>query len=389
MLSFPRNQCLFAPRDNQNVSEYALLSRFLIASPPEPVPRAPPVTRPPASVLILCTLFASACGSSAQPLPNDLRATLAGTFQFNQGQFKKMEQGEPVAKLLTGDSPDDLQLIGVVLIKQRPEEFIRTYKDIAHFEIAKEIRHTGKFSDPPKESDLDGFHVPDLNQKDLLACVPGDCAYKLPAAVMQDLKTNIDWSSPDAPHQADLRVRELWIQYLNQYRLNGDRALAVYYDTPNPFPVAAGLGQLIGDATVVKAKAPSLIRYLQEYPNFKPPDTEEFFYWQEAVFGLKPVVRVSHVIIQKLPQPDGDHYIVASKMLFASHYFRAAIEFKYLYPVTTPSGQPAFYFVTYQRSFVDGMTGFTGAILRRIVPGRSQASLIENLQLAKQRLERY
>ncbi len=33
------------------------------------------------------------------------------------------------------------------------------------------------------------------------------------------------------------------------------------------------------------------------------------------------------------------------------------------------------------------MTGFTEAILRRIVPGRSQAGLIENLQLAKQHLE--
>jgi hypothetical protein len=102
---------------------------------------------------------------------------------------------------------------------------------------------------------------------------------------------------------------------------------------------------------------------------------------------LKPVVRASHVIIQKLAQPGGLHYIIASKMLFTTHYFRAAIEFKYLYPVTAPTGQPAFYFVTYQRSFVDGMTGFTGAILRRIVPGRSQAGLIENLQLAKQHLE--
>ncbi len=336
---------------------------------------------------LLLLLAAAVCVLPAQPLPADLRSTLAGSFHFDAGQLRKIEQGEPVARLLAGDEPGDLQLIGVVLIKQRPEEFIRAYKDIAHFEVAKEVRLTGKFSDPPKESDLEGFHVPDLNQKDLLACVPGNCVYKLSANVMEDLKTNVDWTAPDAQHQADLRIRKLWIQYLNQYRRTGDRALTVYNDAANPFPVAAGLKQLIGDATLLKGRDPGLIRYLQEYPDCKPPDTEDFFYWQEAAFGLKPVVRASHVIIQKLPQPGGAHYIIASKMLFASHYFRAAIEFKYLYPVTTPTGQPAFYFITYQRSFVDGMTGFMGSILRRIVPGRSQASMIENLQLAKQRLE--
>jgi hypothetical protein len=154
---------------------------------------------------------------------------------------------------------------------------------LRYFEAAKEVRRAGKFSDPPRESDLDGFHVSDLNQKDLLVCVPGNGAYKLSAGVMQDLKTNVDWSAPDAQHQADLRVRKPWIQYLNQYRRTGDRALAVYYDTPSPFPVAAGLKQLIGDATVVKAKDPSLIRYLQEYPDCKPPEAEEFFYWQEPL----------------------------------------------------------------------------------------------------------
>jgi len=348
----------------------------------------PRATKRIRSVLTLVALLLSTVyPSPSQSLPADLRSTLADTFHFTPDQLKRMERGEPVARLLTGDSPDDLQLIGVVLIKQRPEEFIRAYKDIAHFEVARQVRRTGKFSDPPKESDLEGFRVPDLNQKDLLACGPGNCAYKLSASVMEDLKKNVDWSAPDAEERANLRVRKLWIEYLNQYQRRGDRALAVYDDTPRSFPVAAGLKQLIGDATVVEARDPELIRYLQEYPDCRPPNTEDFFYWQEAAFGLKPVVRASHVTIQKLPQPGGAHYLVASKMLFATHYFRAAIEFKYLYPVRTTSGQPAFYFVSYQRSFVDGMTGFTGAILRRIVPGRTQASLIENLQLAKQRLE--
>jgi hypothetical protein len=333
-------------------------------------------------------LFALAAGVGlAQPLPSDLRSTLAARFALRQDDFQTIESGEPFGKLISGDRPDDLQLLGVILIHTDPERFIRAYKDIVRFEASKEVRLTGKFSDPPKLSDLNGFHVPDLDPKVIQACRPGDCAFKVPAKVMTEFQTKIDWSRPDSKGAADALVRQTWIDYLNRYRQQGDSALAVYYDTPNPFPVADGLKQLIGGLTVVTKALPDLTHYLLEYPNSRPPSTEEFFYWQEAAFGLKPVVRTSHVIIQKLPRPGDPHYVIASKMLFATHYFRAAIEFKYVYPVRTPGGQPAVYLIAYQRSYVDGMTGLTGSLLRRIVPGRSQASLTENLRLAKERLE--
>ena len=41
------------------------------------------------------------------------------------------------------------------------------------------------------------------------------------------------------------------------------------------------------------------------------------------------------MLIQKLALPGDPHYAIISKMLFASHYFRAAIELQYLYPVRT------------------------------------------------------
>lgn len=321
--------------------------------------------------------------ASAQPLPPDLRAALENNLHFTADELRNVEAGEPVARLLHSDRPDDLILAGVVRIECSSGDFIRAYKDIVRFESSKEVRRTGKFSNPPRESDLAGFHVPDLNAKELLACRPGSCSYKLPASAMERLRTTVDWSAPDAAAQAEDIIRKLWVDYLNRYRRDGDAALAVYYDTPSPFSVAQGMKELVGGLTFASAKVPDLIRYLREYPKSAPPDTEEFFYWQEAAFGLKPVVRTSHVVIQKLPRPDGPHYVIASKMLFATHYFRAAIELKYVYPVGN-----AMYFLTYQRSYVDGMTGFTGSILRRITPGRSQASLAKNLQLAKERLER-
>ncbi len=338
-------------------------------------------------VFLLRATIVTVPSARSQALPPDLRAVLVNEFHFKDADISKLQEGQPVARIIHGDAPDDIRLAGAVLIDVDSEKFIQAYKDIAHFEIGKEVIRTGTFSDPPVEADLKDFHAPDLNRKDVMACRPGKCVYKLPLYAIQDLQTKVDWSAPDARQQADAIIRTLWIGFLTRYRHEGNRALSTYYDSPEPFSVAQGLKDLTESFTVVKAKAPEMVRYLDAYPNEKPPDTEEFFYWQEAAFGLKPIVRSSHVVIERISSPEGSHYVIASQMLFASHYFRAAVEFKYVCPVVTASGKPAVYFVTYQHSYVDGMTGLSGSILRRVVPGRSQASLIENLRLAKQTVE--
>jgi hypothetical protein len=54
--------------------------------------------------------------------------------------------------------------------------------------------------------------------------------------------------------------------------------------------------------------------------------------------------------------------IVASKMLYASHYFWTALELRVL--VRDPSRGQGFWFVTESRSRSDGLSGFTGHVIR-------------------------
>lgn len=338
-------------------------------------------------IYLVSVLFSILSSVQAATLPADLRSVLTDTFKFTNKDLEDVESGRPVAKFVSGNNPGDLRLVGIVLIETSSKRAIEAYKDIVHFETGKEVLHTGKFSNPPKESDLAGFRIPDFDKKEFLACHPGKCAYKLPASVIEDLQQHINWSAPDAEEQVNRRVRKLWIEYLNRYREQGNAALAVYYDTPEPFSVADGLRQIMNGLGSAHEKIPDLMLYLAEYPKGRPPNTEDFFYWQEAAFGLKPVVRTSHVIIQRIPGPGDSTYFIASKMLFATHYFRAALELKWLDPVNSESGRPAVYFLTYQHSYVDGMNGLSGAFLRHIVPGRTRKSLIEKLRQAKEQLE--
>ena len=317
-----------------------------------------------------------------------MRDALVSEFHFSPSELNKAESGKAVAKIVPTGRADDVRMAGIVLIHVSSTDFIRAFRDIEHFEIGKEVRRTGRFSSPPTVADFGGYHLPDLNKAELFACRPGNCAYKMPAQAMEDLRTKIDWSAPDANQRAEDMIHKLMIARILDYQQRGDAALAVYDDAPAPYSVAEGLHSLIGGESRLWTSFPDLLRYAENYPKNKPADTGDFFYWQEAAFGLKHVVRVEHVIIQKVPRESPDpHYAIISKMLFATHYFRAAIEFNYVYPVRTESGDPAVYYVAAQRSYVDGLTGAKGAIVRRIAESRSPGSLAANLDLARRHLE--
>jgi hypothetical protein len=334
-------------------------------------------------------VFLLAGCASAQSIPAEMRDALVAEFHFTPADLTKVESGKAVAKFVPTGSPDDVRMAGVVLINVSSDAFITAFRDVEHFQTAKEVHQTGRFSSPPVEADLEKYDMNDLNKADLVACRPGSCAYKMPAQSMDELRNNVDWSAPDAKSRAAAVIRKLLVARLTGYQRRGDPALAVYYDTQSPFSVAEGLHSLLDRETRLQARFPEILRYAETYPKDQPSGVDDFFYWQEASFGLKRVVRIQHVLIQKTQQESGPPlYAIVSKMLFATHYFRAAIEFAVVYPVVTPSGEPAVYFASMQRSFVDGLTGAKGAILRKIAQGRSPASLAANLELAKQKLEK-
>jgi hypothetical protein len=129
------------------------------------------------------------------------------------------------------------------------------------------------------------------------------------------------------------------------------------------------------------ADMPDLKAYLLGYPDATLPNSTEFTYWQEAEFGLKPIVRVNHLVIQKRP----DRTVVASKMLYASHYFWTALEIRVLVPDAARG--TGFWFVMVNRGMSDGLSGFSGKIVRGRVRTGLQKSIRAVLVSTKSKLE--
>jgi hypothetical protein len=90
---------------------------------------------------------------------------------------------------------------------------------------------------------------------------------------------------------------------------------------------------------------------------------------------------VSHLVIQE----NAEGALVASKMLYASHYFWTALELRVLVP--HPSRGPGFWLVTVNRSRSDGLSGFTGTFVRGRVRSEVRDGMLGALQATKSRLE--
>ena len=223
--------------------------------------------------------------------------------------------------------------------------------------------------------------LPADDVEDLKACKVGDCKLKLSGEALARLRKEVDWTKPDAKAQLERLMRAMAVDYINAYREGGNSRLAVYRDGANPTFVANEFRELVNGMPELGEYLPDMRQYLLEYPRPAVRPTASFIYWQEAEFGLKPTIRISHVAIQE----DKDATIVASKQLYSSHYFWTALELRALVP--DPSRGTGFWFVNVNRSRSDGLTGFVGRIIRGKVKDGARKGIESALTGTKKKLE--
>jgi hypothetical protein len=155
----------------------------------------------------------------------------------------------------------------------------------------------------------------------------------------------------------------------------------VLRDRSRPTFVAQEFRSMVDAMPELTTYLPIPRQYLLEYPNVDVAGVTSFIYWQETQFGLKPTIRINHLSIFE----DSGDALVASKMLYANHYFWTGLELRAL--VADPARGPGFWFVAVSRSRSDGLSGFTGSIVRRRVRGEVQDGLLTALRTTQRRLE--
>jgi hypothetical protein len=340
-----------------------------------------------ASVFLLGWAWAALHGSGAQAsnrLPGRLGDYVAQQVNVTPDQLKRLFQGEPVTKLLPSDPSKEVAIFGAVWINAPAAAYVKAVKNIEQFEKGPNFLVTKRISDPPRLEDFTQLTLPPEDVEDLKTCRVGDCELKLGEHALRRIQTEVDWAKPlpQVTSQVESVFRSMAFDYVTRYLEAGNDALAAYRDTNRPTFVAQEFKTMIARMPLLTSYLPRLNTFLLEFPKATLPGAESFLYWQSAKFGLKPTIRVNHVVI--VEQPDAT--AVATKMLYANHYFWTALELRVLVP--DPTRGKGFWFASVSQSRSDGLSGYLGPIIRSKVRDEAQKGMETALTAAKALLEK-
>jgi hypothetical protein len=246
---------------------------------------------------------------------------------------------------------------------------------IAEFKRSRFVLAIGRFSDPPRPSDLNDLT---LDQPDLDAirrCRPGDCGLELSAGEIESLTAVLAGAGADWRDAVQREFRRLLAERVVAYQAGGLAALAPAADRDEPGTPANALLAIVEQSPYL-ARLPQVVAWLKEYPHADSA-LESFFYWSKEHYGDgKPVTSITHVgIVRPASGSRLPAVLVAGKQIFATHYFEGALG---LTMVVRDATNGAAYLLYVNRSQVDLLRGFFGRFVRGVFEDRlgRQAPLI-------------
>jgi hypothetical protein len=321
-------------------------------------------------------------GSQSEPV--SLLAFFAQNVGLSKDQIAGIQNGKPAALDLKSRIPDEVFVFGAVYINAEPEKYVKLVTDIERLSKMPEYPAIGRFSNPPQVSDLKNFELDPDDITALKKCRPEDCMIQMPSKGMELAQKDINWSAPDAARQVNDLLKKTAVKRLIDYQKGGNAILGEYNDKSKPRKVAEQFKYMISYSKVLPSYLPGFYNYLLIYPNGRPVNVEDTFQWAKVKFGLKPTLRIVHIVTMRGSKPNEPAYVIAEKQLYASHYFTTALDLTFC--IRDPK-RPGFYLVRAMGSEQAGLTGFKGSIVRRAAVGRSVDSLKKSLATIKTILE--
>jgi hypothetical protein len=216
-------------------------------------------------------------------------------------------------------------------------------------------------------------------------CRPGACTLQLADDNIRRVAA-IDWRRPGAWEQATGVVRAQMLDVALAYSASGNAGLPHYHDSKRATDVQRNLESLIAEEEASGRAPAALLAFLRGFPAAPhPPRSTSYLYWTTNTFGLKPTTRLNHTIVYRPPE-NGVMGVIATKLLYASHYFHGALDMRYV--VANPALDDRFVLVMVTRTRSDGLTGVTGAMIGGTVRRRAMHSLRSYLRFTKDMVER-
>jgi hypothetical protein len=274
-----------------------------------------------------------------------------------------------------------------VRLQGAPATLLTAFKEILTLSGNRAILVGGRLGTPPAPEDLRALSLENDEIEDLKRCVVGDCKVKLSAAMIARLRSGVDWVAPDYRPAADRLFRSMLSDYVRDYLARGNAALVEYNDRAGAVRLGEEQPALLGSLPYVKDSAPEFAAYLQSFPRAELPGVENTLHWSEVKLGLKPVILFTHTATYTRRYDDAPQILVATKQLYATHYFDSSLSLTLLTRAAVGEGQAATYLLYANRSRLDTLGGLFGGVRRRVIETQVLDGLRAVLQQTKLRTE--
>lgn len=326
--------------------------------------------------VLLCTLLASVAVSSAmaQSSSAEFQKTLSEKIAFSETDFAALQVNQPIVRSIRTSDKAEIAVSGLVHIRAAADEFLRSYRDTMMRKSNTATLEIGAFGGEPSLADLETLTLESRDIEDLKECVVGECQLKLSAAMIERFRKEIDWSAADCEARVTNLFKQMLFEYVKDYRARGEAALIQYNDKRDQVSLA--------DEQRALNAAPSYVNEFIKDSNAGLQLLEDTLVWSKIKFGLKPVIAINHIRIYRRNSDVGPQVLIASKQIYANHYFNA---FQALTAfVRLPEGA---YLVYENRSRADGLEGPFGKIKRGVVEKKAVEGLRAILEQSKASLE--
>ncbi len=335
---------------------------------------------------LLGLIAAASRPATSQSNPN-LETFFRQNVALSEDQIAAIHSGQPVVKPLSPRMPAEVLLFGVIYIHATPEAYFQYARNFDRLRQVPGFLALGVFTDPPQLSDLRGFSLDHDDIEDLKNCQPGNCRIQMPATSIDVLHHSINWSAPNVDEQVNQRLQKGAFERLLAYQREGNAALGAYNDKRDPTDVPEQFAYLLSYDNALPEHVPDFYHYLLAYPRDKPSHFEETFYWAKVKFGLKPTLRIVHMVTMRGKPSDPIACAIAQKQLYSSHYFRTALDLSVCVRDGSDPKHQGFYLIKALGSEQGGLSGPKGSIVRRAAVSRAVTSLEEGLAAIRDTIE--
>lgn len=273
---------------------------------------------------------------------------------------------------------------GAIRVGITADELQAAFRDIARLKKSPLNKQVGIFSPHPIPGDLALLTLDENDLRDLRTGQVRDCGFKLDADAIVRAR-RIDWTRPDAGPTATELIRKYLLESVTRYLASGNAGLGRYDDKSHSLCLADEFESILAQPDQILAATPELTTWLRGFPEHQPPDSESFIYWSKDQVGKKTVISVTQVLMIRKKLNGRPATLVASKQLYASHYFEGSLGLTVFIEDESPGEGGILLYQNRTRS--DVLRGSFAGMKRALISGELRESLRKNLFDLKRRLE--